>query len=92
VASISQDLEKLARLHESGALTDEEFARAKEAALGRAANGQGTGGGDRDTSLGNAANRYVNFQIGMTVVGLILFVVIFATVFQSRLNTFPAVP
>ena len=32
---IAAELERLARLHDSGALSDEEFARAKDAALGR---------------------------------------------------------
>jgi hypothetical protein len=85
---LAQELEKLASLHDSGALTDEEFARAKAAALSRKDHGRQTAD-DRDASLGNAANRYVTFQIGMTVVGLILFVLVFVLVFLPRFNAFP---
>jgi hypothetical protein len=38
---VIDELEKLARLHESGALSDEEFARAKDAALRRTEAGSG---------------------------------------------------
>jgi hypothetical protein len=85
---VAQELEKLARLHESGALTDEEFARAKDAALN-----QKDGGAVADrrqgASLGSAANRYVTFQIGMSIVGLIVFVVVFVLFFLPRFNSFP---
>ena len=84
---VAQELEKLARLHESGALTDEEFARAKDAALNRKDDGAVA---DREgASLGNAANRYVTFQIGMSIVGLIVFLVVFVLVFLPRFNSFP---
>jgi hypothetical protein len=93
VTGISQELERLARLHESGALTDEEFARAKEAALGgKDGRGEGLADDSESSSLGSAANRYVNFQIGMTVVALIVFLVVFVTVFLPRLNAFPGLP
>ncbi|MGH2492466.1 MAG: SHOCT domain-containing protein [Candidatus Limnocylindria bacterium] len=90
MTDIAQELEKLARLHETGALTDEEFARAKDAALGRKDARSESLADDVDSaSLGNAANRYVNFQIAMTVVGLIVFIVVFVVVFLPRLNAFP---
>jgi len=88
MSAVAQELEKLARLHDSGALTDEEFARAKAAALSGTEDRRQTTE-DRDASLGNAANRYVTFQIGMTVVGLILFVLVFVLVFLPRFNAFP---
>jgi hypothetical protein len=84
---VAQELEKLARLHESGALTDEEFARAKDAALNRK---DDRAVADReDTSLGSAANRYVTFQIGMSIVGFIVFLVVFVLFFLPRFNSFP---
>jgi len=87
---LAQELEKLARLHESGALTDEEFARAKNAALSRKDDRPEVPSEDRESaSLGGAANRYVTFQIGMSIVGLILFVLVFVLVFLPRLNEFP---
>lgn len=85
-SGIAEELEKLARLHESGALTDDEFARAKDAALGRRGDGHELGEG---SSLGRAANRYVNFQIVMAVVGVVLFLIFFSTVFAPRFNSFP---
>ena len=84
---VAQELEKLARLHESGALTDEEFARAKDAALNR--KDDATVADREGASLGSAANRYVTFQIGMSIVGLIVFLVVFVLFFLPRFNSFP---
>ena len=85
---LAQELEKLARLHESGALTDEEFARAKDAALNQKSDR--TVADNRDGgSLGSAANRYVTFQIGMSIVGLIVFALVFVLFFLPRFNSFP---
>lgn len=87
--NIAQELEKLARLHESGALTDEEFAKAKDATLrGDGARADATAE-ERDASLGHAANRYVNFQIGMSLVGIVVFLLVFVLVFLPRFNAFP---
>ena len=85
---LAQELEKLARLHESGALTDEEFARAKDAALNQKVD-RTTADDQESGSLGNAANRYVTFQIGMSIVGLIVFLVVFVLFFLPRFNSFP---
>ena len=85
---LAQELEKLARLHESGALTDEEFARAKDAALNRKDH-EAVPDHQESASLGSAANRYVTFQIGMSIVGLIVFLVVFVLFFLPRFNSFP---
>lgn len=85
---LAQELEKLARLHGSGALTDEEFARAKDAALNHKVD-RTTADDQESGSLGNAANRYVTFQIGMSIVGLIVFLVVFVLFFLPRFNSFP---
>ena len=85
---LAQELEKLARLHESGALTDEEFARAKDAALNRK-DDDSVAEHRESGSLGSAANRYVTFQIGMSIVGLIVFLVVFVLFFLPRFNSFP---
>src|SRR5256885_354371 len=45
---IAAELERLSRLHDSGALSDEEFARAKDAALGRAGPRSDAAPTDRD--------------------------------------------
>ena len=85
---VAQELEKLARLHESGALTDEEFARAKDAALDRKDDGA-VADQREGASFVSAANRYVTFQIGMSIVGLIVFLVVFVLFFLPRFNSFP---
>jgi putative oligomerization/nucleic acid binding protein len=86
---IAEELEKLARLHQSGALTDEEFARAKDAAIGRRDARPAAPVEMSDGTLGSAANRYVNFQIVMSVVGVVVFLVVFVLVFLPRLSAFP---
>jgi hypothetical protein len=69
--NIADELQKLQQLHASGALNDEEFAKAKQAVLNgtppaRASGSEGDGlvvglfGGKKET-LGDAANRYVSF-------------------------------
>ena len=85
---VAQELEKLAHLHETGALTDEEFARAKAAALDRKDDPAPAGVRD-GPSLGSAANRYVTFQIAMSIAGFIVFVLVFVLVFLPRFNSFP---
>ena len=52
--SDSNELDKLAELHQRGVLTAEEFARAKERVLGGATQAPGAGG-YRSTSTGSAA-------------------------------------
>jgi hypothetical protein len=85
---LANELDKLAHLHETGALTDEEFARAKAAALNR--KDDPAPAAERDGgSLGSAANRYVTFQIAMSIAGFILFVLVFVLVFLPRFNSFP---
>jgi hypothetical protein len=96
--SITEELAKLQQLHESGALSDEEFARAKEAVLNetppaRAGRSEGEGLvedllGEREgkETLGTAANRYVSFQIVMSIIGLILFAIFFLAFFLPAVN------
>ncbi len=71
--NIADELMKLQQLHESGALSDQEFAKAKDAVLSDTsstveADNEGkrlvdTLFGANQTTLGDAANRYVSFQI-----------------------------
>ena len=78
---IAKELEDLERLHERGTLNDAEFAKAKDAVL------RGTAA--PDGSLGTAANRYVTFQIVMSGIGVLIFLLVFVMVFLPRLNAFP---
>lgn len=78
---IAKELEDLERLHERGTLNDAEFATAKDAVL--------NGTAAPDGSLGTAANRYVTFQIVMSGIGVLIFLLVFVMVFLPRLNAFP---
>ena len=73
------------KLHAGGGLTDDEFAKAKAKLLDSEATkniddrGQAIEEVSRaldDNSLGNAANRYVTFQIVVGVIGIIIFVIV----------------
>lgn len=94
--SIADELQKLQQLHESGALSDEEFGRAKEKVLNRPSSApadprersrrdQGVAEPGRKT-LGVAANRYVSYLIVTGFIGLIIFVIVFVTVFLPHWN------
>ena len=95
---IAEELEKLTQLHERGALSDQEYAEAKQATLQGAAKDTTTDtqnaglmsdpdGANR--TLGEAANRYVSFQIVMAGVSLVIFLVLLLTVFLPQFNRFP---
>jgi|SRR4051812_35280682 hypothetical protein len=99
--AIGDELEKLAKLHQSGELSDDEYARAKDAALRgptAAGNDEEDGGlvgslfGGDGQSLGGAANRYVSYQIVMGAIGLIVFLVIACAVLGNRGQVLPVYP
>jgi Short C-terminal domain len=87
--SLTDELTKLAALRQSGALTETEFQQAKAKLLGSPPDDTGSPdtldtlrrmkGGSKDT-LGEAANRYVSFQMIMAVVGILIFLFFFAPV------------
>jgi hypothetical protein len=88
--NITDELERLARLHKDGTLTDQEFAQAKAKLLSNETAEQ-TASQPRpwqsaDRSLGEAANRYVSFQVIMSVIGFIVFAIIFFTVFLPHMT------
>jgi len=72
--NMTDELERLSKLHKDGTLNDEEFAQAKKKLLSQPAESEPT---ERDNSLGEAANRYVSLQIVMAVIGVIIFVIFF---------------
>ena len=92
---IADEIEKLKQLHDSGELSDSEYAEAKAKLLASAPDDaserSGRGilpdlmGGD-DRSLGAAANRYVTFRIVMGVIGLIGFVIVLLMILGSHMN------
>jgi hypothetical protein len=73
--NITDELERLSQLHRDGALDDVEFAQAKSRLLS-----ENISEPPSDRSLGEAANRYVTFQIVMGVLGLIVALIIFFNV------------
>ena len=91
VMNMTDELERLGKLHKDGTLNDEEFAQAKKKLLGQSAE---SGASQPDRSLGEAANRYVSFQIVMAVIGLVIFLIfLFSVVLpHSRGPTFPIQP
>jgi len=86
-------------LHERGALSDDEYAKAKAAVLDGASTrgdaGRALGGplgrllGDREANLGHVANRWVNLQIVTGIVGLIVFLLFLFLIFLPMWNSFP---
>jgi len=107
---IVEELAKLQQLKQDGALTEEEFATAKQHLL---AEGASTSPGssaptvnvnlkdglnelvDDDSTLGGAANRYVDFKFASLLVGAIIFIIMLifmATMFHSAQSTFQSFP
>jgi hypothetical protein len=83
---MADELEKLQRLHRSGALSEAEFAAAKRHLLEQ-------GSSVRDNSIGRAANRYVSFQVVAGVVGLALFLIfLFAFIVPAMSRTTDPTP
>jgi hypothetical protein len=80
--NLTDELERLAQLHQQGTLSDEEFALAKTKLLNSSTESAPT---DQDRSIGEAANRYVSFQIVMGVIGLIVALIIFFGFFLPHL-------
>jgi hypothetical protein len=79
--NMTDELERLSTLHKGGALSDEEFAKAKRNLLEHRDSSPPPGTND---SLGTAANRYVTFQIVMAIIGVIVFlIVLFGVILPS---------
>jgi hypothetical protein len=95
---IAEELEKLTQLHERGALSDQEYAEAKQAILRVATKDTPSDktnavvgrdlDGARNGTLGEAANRYVSFQIVMAGISLVIFLVVLFVVFLPQFNRF----
>jgi hypothetical protein len=89
---VADELEKIRKLHDSGALTDDEFAKAKDAVL-RGAGAEPAASADdsflgsllggEQRTLGDAANRYVSFQIVMGAIALVVFLVVACTIMSN---------
>lgn len=90
--NISEELQKLAALRQSGTLTEEEFSAAKKHLLsGSALHSTSI----NNEALGRAANRYITFQIVMFVIAtIIVLIFIFAVMVPnfSAVRASPQVP
>lgn len=103
---LADEIRRLKELHDEGALTDDEFSQAKAALLdGVTGDSASTpwGQGRSDDGLGVAAKRWVNLQIVLVIVGLVLALVFFFAFFlpgwrktrddfDRRWREFPANP
>jgi hypothetical protein len=91
--NLSDELERLGKLRKDGLLTEQEFALAKSKLLQADAPAEDRGDYKEENSLGAAANRFVSFQMVMAAIGLILFLILFFTVFLPHFrainNDFP---
>jgi cytochrome c-type biogenesis protein CcmH/NrfG len=77
--SLSDELQRLADLRSSGALTESEFEQAKAKLLKEDLAPRRQQIDDRrDDSLGRAANRYVTFQLIMAVIVILIFLFVIA--------------
>ncbi|MGA2798793.1 MAG: SHOCT domain-containing protein [Thermoguttaceae bacterium] len=86
--NITDELERLDKLHKDGALSDEEFDQAKDKLLNQH---EGSLADEfKDNSLGEAANRYVTFQIVMGVIGFIIFLIVFFSIILPHFNSGPS--
>ncbi len=87
--SLADDLERLHKIHQEGGLSDEEFARAKEKLLERPTEPPPLRRERENNSLGDAANRYVSFQIGMSIIGVIIFLIFLFAVILPKTSSHP---
>jgi len=76
--SLSDELQRLADLRSSGALTESEFAQAKAKLLKEDLTSRRQPDDQNDDSLGRAANRYVTFQFAMAVIVILIFLFVIA--------------
>lgn len=81
--SLSTELQRLAELKASGALSESEFQRAKEKLL----DGDSSPPPDLDNSLGRAANRYVSYQFWFGLIVGIIFLCIIASQTCGKSNS-----
>lgn len=77
--SLTDELQRLADLKASGALTESEFQKAKAKLLERDVTANPPQRErEPDQSLGRAANRYVTFQMIMAVIAILVFLFVIA--------------
>jgi hypothetical protein len=75
--NMTDELERLSKLHNDGALNDEEFAQAKAKLLNSSQENNPSPRDYQDSTIGEAANRYVSFRIIMGILGFVIFIIFF---------------
>jgi hypothetical protein len=92
--SLTDELQRLAELRSAGALTESEFQQAKAKLLEQdTAPYQPEPNDEPDHSLGRAANRYVTFQMVVSVIGILIFIVFASKMCSSARSSFgPSMP
>lgn len=70
--NMTDELERLSKLHKDGSLNDEEFAQAKRKLLSQPAESAPP---KQDYSPGEASNPYVGLEIGVVVIGVLLLLI-----------------
>jgi len=85
---LADELQRLKELHDDGSLSDEEFAAAKASLLEDQSTEQPAHDGrpEPGASLGDAAKKWVNFQIVMAVIGLIIAAIFFFAFWLPQWN------
>jgi hypothetical protein len=85
---LADELQKLKVMHDTGSLRDEEFAQAKGVLLAEQSDRYRAPehAPEPGTSLGNVANKWVNLQIVLAVVGLIVAAIFFFAFWLPQWN------
>ena len=84
--NMTDELVRLSKLHQEGALSAQEFAQAKRRLLDSPENPSPS---DSDRRLAEAANRYVTFEMVKVAIGLVLTLIFFGVVFVLAQNQRP---
>jgi len=79
--NMTDELERLSKLHKDGTLSEEEFAKAKSRLLRQENENEPV---KRDSSLDETANRFLSVQFVMITLGVILFLALLFGVMLPR--------
>lgn len=83
---LADEIRELMELHNNGTLTDAEFEQAKAAVLAGSASAGRPSTSAPDNTFGGVAKKWVNFQIVMAVVGVVLALIFFFGFFLPNWN------
>jgi hypothetical protein len=81
--NMTDELERLSKLHKEGTLSDEEFAKAKRKLLGQESEPV-----QRDNSVNEAADRFMSLQVVVFGIAAILFLILLFGIILPRTHYF----